>query len=165
MRPSRRFTVYDMMEDKGLFESNPANLHSRDSTGLPLYKGPVEFPKMLYHPVGETKVSKPAEAINTPFGPKWVGEERQLINKTVETKEEEEILLKEGWHFSPGAATRAGQKARGEKVDLEVLNPLEKERALKEDETAKLRREIEELTAKNAELELGLKPKTVKAPA
>src|SRR5574340_1262403 len=46
-RPSRRFSIYDAMEARGDFESNPANIDSRDSQGRSMYKK-AEYPRMLY---------------------------------------------------------------------------------------------------------------------
>ena len=71
MPRAQRFTVYDAMEAKGLFEANPANQSSSE------YKR-QDFPKMLYSPTGEMKVIVPAELITTPLGPKFVGEQREL---------------------------------------------------------------------------------------
>jgi hypothetical protein len=113
-RKPNRFTVFDMMEQRGVFEANPANQDSRDpETGESLYKGPVEYPKMMYHPTGETRVSVPAEAMVTPFGPKLVGEQRELVHQVVQNAEEEAALREAGWHSSP---SRASAIAKGEPV-------------------------------------------------
>ncbi len=104
-RANRRFTVYDMLEENGEFEKNPANTQARDPvTGQSTYAGPVEFPKMMYHPTGETRITVPAEIITTPIGPKAVGEQREIIYKIVNTPEEEKALRDEGWHNRPVAA-------------------------------------------------------------
>lgn len=96
-----------MMEAKGLFEANPANPGSRFSDGTSAYSGPVKFPKMLYHPQGLTEVTVPAVAVETPFGPQWRGEQKQIICKTVGSVQEEEALLAEGWHEHPAHAMEA----------------------------------------------------------
>src|SRR5665213_3845959 len=92
----RRFTVYDMMEAKGLFESNPANQDSRSADGLPLYTGPVQYPKMFYSPKGEERITVPAEILVTPLGPKSVGEQRELISELALTPEDEARLRASG---------------------------------------------------------------------
>ena len=101
MPRAQRFTVYDAMEAKGLFEANPANQSSSE------YKR-QDFPKMLYSPTGEMKVIVPAELITTPLGPKFVGEQRELISKIAADAEEEAKLLSEGWHLHPARAIAAG---------------------------------------------------------
>ncbi len=102
-----RFTIYDKMQGDGYFSANPANPDSRDpTTGDSIYQGPVEFPKMLYHPEGEEKIIVPAEIITTPLGPKAVGEQRELIYEIVQNKAEEAVLLAEGWHTHPAPAMR-----------------------------------------------------------
>ena len=103
-RRAQRFTIYDVMERDGAFDSNPANNFATDADGTSIYKGPIEFPKMLYHPFGEEMVVVPAEIIMTPIGPKAVGEQRELKYKVVHNEVEEEKLLAEGWHTSPGKA-------------------------------------------------------------
>lgn len=112
------FTIYDLMEKKGVFRINPANRDAYDKdTRQSLYRGPVQFPKMLYHPEGATRVTVPAEVISTPFGPQRVGEQRELVSKIVESPEEETVLKKLGWLDHPAKAIYAGlteeQKAAG----------------------------------------------------
>lgn len=103
------FTVYDMMEKKGLFRLNPANRDSQDPQSREnLYKGPVQFPKMLYSPTGEYSVIVPAEIISTPFGPQRVGEQRELVSRVVTTKQEEAVLKKLGWLDHPAKSIDAG---------------------------------------------------------
>lgn len=107
MPPKTRFTIYDAMENSGFFASNPANPGSRDNDGNALYTGPVEFPKMLYHPEGEQKIVVPAEIITTPLGPKEVGEQKQLIHKIVGSQAECDEALASGWHDHPAKAIEA----------------------------------------------------------
>lgn len=107
MPQKTRFTIYDAMEQDGVFDRNPANPNSRDNDGNALYTGPVEYPKMLYHPEGEERVIVPAEIIVTPLGPKEVNEQKELIHKTVGSAEEEAELVTEGWHDHPAKAVRA----------------------------------------------------------
>jgi hypothetical protein len=108
MARTRRFTIYDVLDEKGYFDSNPANPGSRDNEGDSLYSGPVEFPKMLYHPEGATVVTVPAEVIVTPLGPKSVGEQRELVSQIARNASEEAKLVAEGWHRHPADAVRAG---------------------------------------------------------
>jgi hypothetical protein len=100
---SRRFTIYDAMDARGDFESNPANAIS------PEYKK-AEFPKMFYHPLGEEKIVVPAEIIVTPLGPKAVGEQREIINRTVNNEAEEREARSAGWHDHPSKAIAAAGK-------------------------------------------------------
>lgn len=120
------FTIYDLMEKKGMFRGNPANVDSIDpNTRQPAYKGPVQFPKMLYHPKGETKVTVPAEIINTPLGPKAVGEQRELIHKIVESAEEEAVLKQLGWLNHPAKSIHAGGGAAPAITSEERIESLE----------------------------------------
>lgn len=101
-----RYTVYDVMDAKGVFDDNSANSTS------PRYAGPVEYPKMYYHPSGKQRVIQKAEILNTPFGPVKVGEQFELISRTVNDASEEERARKAGWHDHPAKAIEAsGNKA------------------------------------------------------
>lgn len=103
-----RFSIFDALNKKGYFLSNPANADARSlTTGENLYKGPVQYPKMLYHPEGEERVTVPAEMLNTPFGPKTVGEQREMLNMIVSTAAEDKAAQAEGWHEHPAQAVRA----------------------------------------------------------
>lgn len=106
-RARQRFTIYDMMEQKGVFEANPANVDARDSEGNSTYLGPVAYPKMLYHPTGERRVTVPTEIISTPFGPKEVGQQTEIIWQLVRNAEDEKKLTDAGWHFHPARAIAA----------------------------------------------------------
>ena len=99
---AHRFTVFDVMEAQGLFDANPANSTSPD------FKGPVQFPKMFYHPEGKTRVTQKAEILSTPMGPKVVGEQSELITRLAGDPEEEEALRAAGWHDHPARAIEAG---------------------------------------------------------
>lgn len=142
-----RHTIYDKMEHDGVFDLNAANSYARDNNGISTYKGPVEYPKMMYHPKGDMKISRPAEAIATPFGPKLVGEEKQLINKTVFNREEEVAALAEGWHSRPRDAIKTRAEITGEEIA-----PIHE--TLAESEMDKMRKEMEALQVRNAELEI-----------
>lgn len=139
-RRSNIHTVYHVMEEKGVFERNAANVDSRDQTTMEsLFKGPVQYPRMMYHPKGAEKIIVPAEIIETPMGPKRVGEQRQLVYKVVTTEAEERNLKALGWHLTPAAAVRARMKIQGQ--DIADGPPRSKDE------------EIEELNAKIAWLQ------------
>lgn len=114
-----RFTVYDVMEAKGLFDQNSANSSS------PQYQGPVEYPKMYYHPTGKQRVIQKAELLSTPLGPQKVGEQFELISRTAKDQAEADRLERAGWHDHPAKAIAAsGEKpppmtAHGRIADLE----------------------------------------------
>lgn len=104
MGARNRFTVFDQLEAKGYFESNPANA----SSGAMHVK--QEYPRMLYHPEGETRITVPGTEIDTPRGPKTVGEQRELISIIVKDEKEEAIKISEGWHRHPARAIGASGK-------------------------------------------------------
>lgn len=111
MPPKTRFTIYDAMENNGVFSSNPANPGSRDNDGNALYVGPVEYPKMMYHPDGEERVIVPVEIVVTPLGPREHNEQKELIHKIVNSVEEEAELRAEGWFDHPAKAVEVRIKA------------------------------------------------------
>lgn len=121
MRAGRnaRFTVFDVMEAKGLFDTNEANVSS------PQYRGPVEYPKMYYHPNGRKRVIQKAELLQTPFGPQRVGEQFELISRIAKNADEASRMEAQGWHDHPSKAIAAsGEKAppmtaHGRIADLE----------------------------------------------
>jgi len=103
-----RATVYDMMDAQGMFAKNPANIQSIGSEGTSLYKGPQEYPKMLYHPKGLMRQVEQGEILVTPLGAKEVNKRFELISVMVQNPEEEKELRGEGWHLHPGDAMEAG---------------------------------------------------------
>ena len=105
--PGKRYTVYDVMEEKGVFRANPANAGAQTPDGEVLYKGPVAYPKMMYHPKGDTRVTVQAEMIVTPFGPQRVGEQREIIWQIAHSADEEKELRASGWHDHPAKAIAA----------------------------------------------------------
>lgn len=106
MPQKTRFTIYDAMEQNGIFSSNPANPGSRDNDGNSLYTGPVEFPKMLYHPEGEQRIIVPAEIVVTPLGPRELNEQKEMLHLIVNNQAEADAALAEGWHDHPAKALR-----------------------------------------------------------
>lgn len=116
-----RFTVFDAMDAKGVFDSNPANASS------PRYAGPVEYPKMFYHPEGKMREVQKAEIVNTPFGPVKVGEQFELINRTVHDAEEEARIRAAGWHDHPAKAIEASGKEAPATMTPGRVSDLEKQ--------------------------------------
>lgn len=102
-----RFTIYDRMEHDGVFEKNPANSQAKDQDGHSLYQGPVEYPKMFYHPEGKTKVTVPAEVVSTPEGPARRGEQREILWRLATGPGDEKALREAGWHDHPAKAMAA----------------------------------------------------------
>ena len=118
MRAQQRFTIYDAMDAKGVFDANSANANARDpQTGQSLYAGPQPYPKMLYHPQGAQRIVAKAETIATPWGPQLANEHKELVSRVVNNATEEAALVKLGWHLHPSDAIGAGltdeQKAAG----------------------------------------------------
>lgn len=103
----KRFTIYDMLEARGEFRKNPANPGSVDDSGNPLYKGPLKYPKMLYHPKGEEEITSKGDVMTSPLGAQLVNVRKKLISKVVNTPEEEKVLRDAGWHDHPAKAIAA----------------------------------------------------------
>lgn len=101
-------TVFDRMAAKGVFRANPANQDSVDANGQSAYQGPVQFPKMVYHPKGASRITVQAEMVATPFGPTMNNQQKEIINKLVNSKVELDEALKAGWHQHPSDAIAAG---------------------------------------------------------
>jgi len=126
-----RFTIYDVMESQGVFDDNPANAYS------PMYKGPQEYPKMMYHPEGRERVTQRAEIIATPMGPERVGEQKELVMRVANDRDEEIALREAGWHDHPAKAMQAAGKempqvvALNREADLQAqIDRLQRELAL-----------------------------------
>ena len=106
-----RFTVYDAMDASGYFSKNPANANSRDESGRQLYAGPVKFPMMLYHPLGEERVSVPGTRERTTYGTVEVfGEQWELVTREVTSDAELGEAIAEGWHKHPAMAIKAANE-------------------------------------------------------
>lgn len=100
---ANRFTVFDVMEGKGVFEENPANATSAR------YTGPVQYPRMLFHPKGEMRITQKAEVVRlADQSVERVGEQKELLHKIVHSEEEEKEALAEGWHTHPDKSIVAG---------------------------------------------------------
>lgn len=136
---AHRFTVFDVMEAQGAFDVNPANTSSPD------YRGPAQYPKMFYHPMGEKRLIQRAEILATPMGPQKVGEMYELIQRIANDPDEEATLRDAGWHDHPARAI----KASGEEEPPTVSANREQE----------LRDEIERLQTQLAAAQRASKPK------
>jgi hypothetical protein len=138
-----RFTLFDMMDAKGVFSSNPANPDSVDPIeGTSLYTGPVEFPKMFYHPEAERRVLNPGEALRDGQGNPVLdrngdqiirGLQTEIIWQIASNASEAEKLRAAGWHDHPAKAlAAAGQEAPAissqQRID-EMEREMEKMRA------------------------------------
>jgi hypothetical protein len=105
-------TIYDVLENKGAFSGNPANAGAVDKDGKQLYLGPMDFPKMFYHPKAELVEINPGELVATLEGPRRVNRQTAMAHQVAYTKEDEKRLRAEGWHDHPAKALRAtGQNA------------------------------------------------------
>ncbi len=124
---ARRFTIYDAMQEKGVFNSNPANTYAVDSEGKSLFAGPQVYPRMMYHPEGKARITANAEIIVTPMGPKLVNQHEEIISQVVTSKEEEERLRALGWHYHPAKAIEASGKEPPPIGPSERLRTLEEE--------------------------------------
>jgi len=117
-----RFTVYDAMEASGAFLSNPANPNSRDAQGRSLYKGPVKFPMMLYHPRGEERISVHGTRERTSYGTVEVfGEQWEIVSREVASEEELSEALAEGWHKHPAMAIKVANETWRKEQGLKPL--------------------------------------------
>jgi hypothetical protein len=100
-KKNRIYSVFHAMDDAGMFDNNPAN----QSAG-PLYRK-QQFPRMVWHPEGETRVTQEAEEIETKSGVKFVGEKREIIYRVANNRREYDRLLQDGWHAHPAGAMKA----------------------------------------------------------
>ena len=171
MRPSRAprtggktmHTAFHVMEAMGYFEGNPANAGARDDQGLPLYTGPVEYPKMFYHPTGEERITVPGEWIEQSGnrGPKLVGEQREIITQVARSKEEEEQLRADGWWDHPAKAIEVAvtnPDSRWYKKAVPSMGADTRIRGL-ENEVERLKKALEEAQALGAKVTHAPKPK------
>jgi hypothetical protein len=137
----QRFTVYDVLEAKGVFKKNPANVNSQDEQGATLYTGPVYYPRMIYHPTGEERIIQEGEVINTPFGPKVIMQQREMIWRIVNNAAEEAEATAAGWHLHPAEAMRAGGKEAPATGADQVITDLKRKIAALEAQQASLQKE------------------------
>lgn len=163
--PLQRYSVYDHMDRKGVFATNPANPDSRDSQGQSLYKGPVGFPKMLYHPKGEEKEISPAHLEFDRGREFTIPAKYEMITRIVETPADAKKLLASGWWDHPAKAIEAGNRVRAaaglplrpvpemnsaELATREAMERAEEEIENRDIELADAKKEIERLQAQLA---------------
>lgn len=104
----KRFSVYDLMDAKGVFKSNPANAGATTQHGVPIYRGPVKYPRMMYHPTGEEQVVVPEKRDTNAFGHVTITPAvKEVKYILIYSAEEERQVVEAGWHFHPAAAIEA----------------------------------------------------------
>ncbi len=113
---SKRFTQYDLMDAAGIFAANPANADAmQDGEGNSIYKGPVQYPRMMYHPEGEERILVEGQFVTDGEGnpllrngePIVRGQQKELVWEMVNSLEEEQVLCAEGWHDHPADSIAA----------------------------------------------------------
>ena len=70
-RQAARHTLYDVLDQKGYFDSNPANPASLGSDGSSIYQK-QEFPRLVYHPRGQTSADSPRGGGPDPLRPEGI---------------------------------------------------------------------------------------------
>lgn len=113
---SKRFTQYDLMDAAGIFAANPANADAmQDGEGNSIYKGPIQYPRMMYHPRGEERILVEGQFVTDGEGnpllrngePIVRGQQKELIWETVTNEEEEAALRAKGWYDHPADSIAA----------------------------------------------------------
>jgi hypothetical protein len=141
----RRHTIYDVMEDKGVFLANPANVDSIDMQTRNSIYVKAEYPKLLYHPQGAERVIVAAQMEMTSFGPVKSGEQKELIWEQADNPADEKRLRTAGWHDHPAKAIAAAGKTpppMASSTQVEIL----------EDKMAVLQQQLAESQRQNAEM-------------
>ena len=109
---TKMMTRYHVMEAQGAFASNPANADAVSEQGEILYAGPIEYPKMMYHPLGEEREIEPERREPSPTGVQIIPAKMEMIYQVVNNDSEEMALRDSGWHDHPAKAlVAAGKKA------------------------------------------------------
>lgn len=132
MRTSRAkmHTAFHVMEAQGFFDSNPANAGAMNpEDGSPLYNGPIEYPKMLYHPTGAERQVEPQRIEPSPTGNIIIPARKEMITKIVNNPVEEDKYRAEGWHDHPADAIAAGGGVAPLKSSDQRIKQLEAELA------------------------------------
>lgn len=158
------FTIYDLMDKKGYFRSNPANRDAQGPNRENIYKGPQPYPKMFFHPKGETKVVVRAETVMTAFGPERVGEQREIIWKTVENEAEEAKARADGWWDTPAKSIHAGGGEAPPVSSAERVTELEAEMEALKAQLAQAKLDQAPMPKAEAEVKPDLNLLAVKAP-
>lgn len=146
------YSIYHLMEEKGVFEKNPANAGAVSNDGLSIYAGPVPYPKMLYHPKGEMeKVVQGIMIVDRDGNPsydrngeiRYTGTVWGVKYQIVENEEEETKLREAGWWTTEAEARRqsadpkvASAAPEKTKVELQAEHIAMLERRIKEMETS-----------------------------
>lgn len=148
-RLSKVYSVYHAMEDRGVFETNKANAQAVNNDGLSIYEGPVQYPKMLYHPKGEmvciTQGIMITDRDNRPVfdelgRPRYAGAVWGMKNMTVESEEQEAEFREKGWHLTEADAMRNNPELASKappKTQLEIQAEKIKELERRLEEQAK----------------------------
>jgi hypothetical protein len=130
------YSVYHAMEDKGFFDVNKANASAVNNDGVSIYDGPVQYPKMLYHPKGElaciTQGIMVTDRDNRPVydeagKPKFAGAVWGVKYMIVDSEAQEAELVGQGWHFTEAQALRANPET-AHKAPPKSQAELQKER-------------------------------------
>ena len=132
MAKRRIFTIYDKMDEDGVFDLNPANVQARSKDGRAIYKK-AEYPRMVYHPKGEMRITTPGTAVASPFGPQWVGEQKELINRVCQDESEYAEAIASGWWNTPAEALSGVVAITPKSAETSLA---EKDRRIKELEAA-----------------------------
>lgn len=128
----KRFTIFDALEEAGWFDVNPANSYARNNTtGESLFRGPIEYPKMLYSPLGEEEILREGEPEINKITGRWEQRSvvKNIVHKLVHSRSEEQEAEAEGWHTHPALAIRARVMDYIEQTP--ALDPKEKAKLLK----------------------------------
>ena len=154
MARGKRYSIYDYWEENGIFRQNPANIDAVDISGQSAYKGPVEFPKMFYHPKGEEEIVVPASVEQTPWGPQKMNEQRSIKTAIASNAEEALALEADGWHDHPAKAIAVWNSLRAEGEGLKVVPTINSSAkiASQENQIEKLKAELEMMKKENAKL-------------
>lgn len=112
---SNIFTIYHVMDKRGDFDSNPANAQAVNVDGVSIYKGPVEYPKMVFHPKGEreimsmgTVVVEEGKIVRDPATgqPQRTGDIWGTKNKIAADETQYQEFKALGWHDTEAEALR-----------------------------------------------------------
>ena len=152
-RMNKVYSIYHSMEDRGLFETNKANVQAINNDGLSIYEGPVQYPKMLYHPKGELHcinqgilvTDRDSRPVFDETGkPKYAGAVWGVKNIIVESEAQEAEIVAQGWHFTEAQALRANPETH-------LKAPPKTHAELQQERIAELEKKLAEATAPQAQ--------------
>lgn len=148
-----RGTPYHRMDEAGWFSGNPANVGSQDEAGNNAYKGPIPYPKMLYHPEGLFRETNPGQKVRDVDGSVMViGRQEELVNRIVATAKDHRVALAEGWHETPAQALAAGVALGKYQRDVPISTSVERIHSL-ETQIEMLKEELARAGAVQAQIE------------